>query len=240
MTTKILLVENSEHAVRPLGKLLSGTFQVTVAESVAAAVASSASSHYSATLLSGEMAGLFDLVADVCTLRAAGFSSVLVLSDDGAGVNLAKLLEAGAWDCLSTAIAGTELIARTNSLIRWSRKHDFAGHRANPDQGAEVIVGNMRITPSSQSVTVDGRDLRVSQREFDLLLALARRSGEVVTRRALMESLWGTHLVKQKRTTIVNVYLNRLRNRLGETVSNPRYLHTVYGAGVKLEAPRLA
>jgi DNA-binding response OmpR family regulator len=238
MTRKILLIENPAHTVRPLRNLLTSTFHVDITESVTATTALTASNHYVATLLNGGLASPSNLVADVCTLNSIGVSSILALTDHGAETSLTKFLKAGAWDCLPGTIPGAELIARINSLVQWSRNHNFAKNQLDHNLGDEVIVGDMHIFPSRQSVTIDGRDLKLPQREFDLLLILAQRQGEVITRRNILESLWGTHRAKGKRVTTVNVYLNRLRNRLDETGSHPRYLHTVYGAGVKLEAPR--
>ncbi|MBE3075970.1 MAG: winged helix-turn-helix domain-containing protein, partial [Actinobacteria bacterium] len=75
----------------------------------------------------------------------------------------------------------------------------------------------------------------LSRKEFDLLLALAHRPGEVVTKRELLADVWHQSYGGGDRT--VDVHLSWLRRKLGETAADPRYLHSVRGVGVRLAAP---
>ena len=81
--------------------------------------------------------------------------------------------------------------------------------------------------------TVAGRPLELSRLEFDLLAHLARRSPQVVSRRELLAEVWNQPYGGSDKT--VDVHLSWLRRKLGESASDPRYLHTVRGVGVKLE-----
>jgi DNA-binding response OmpR family regulator len=77
--------------------------------------------------------------------------------------------------------------------------------------------------------------VELARKEFDLLLALARRPGEVVTKRDLLAEVWQLAWGGSDRT--VDVHLSWLRRKLGESARQPRYLHSVRGVGVRLAAP---
>ena len=98
-----------------------------------------------------------------------------------------------------------------------------------------ITVGGLAIDTRSHEVTVDGRPVDLARKEFELLLALARRAGEVVTKRDLLAEVWQLAWGGSDRT--VDVHLSWLRRKLGETAAEPRYLHSVRGVGVKLAAP---
>ena len=78
-------------------------------------------------------------------------------------------------------------------------------------------------------------DLELSRREFDLLLLLAQRAGEVVTKREILEEVWHQPYGGGERT--VDVHLSWLRRKLGETAAHPAYLRSVRGVGVRLAPP---
>jgi DNA-binding response OmpR family regulator len=97
-----------------------------------------------------------------------------------------------------------------------------------------VQVGGLVVQPRARSATLDGRDLDLTRLEFDLLAHLARRSPDVVTRRELLAEVWRQPYGGADKT--VDVHLSWLRRKLGETAAEPRFLHTVRGVGVKLDA----
>ena len=103
------------------------------------------------------------------------------------------------------------------------------------DEDPVITVGGLSIDTRSREVTVDGRPVELARKEFDLLLALARRAGEVVSKRDLLAEVWQLAWGGSDRT--VDVHLSWLRRKLGETASEPRYLHSVRGVGVRLVAP---
>ena len=84
-------------------------------------------------------------------------------------------------------------------------------------------------------MTLAGQPLDLSRKEFDLLVALASRPGEVVTKRELLSEVWQQAYGGSDRT--VDVHLSWLRRKLGESASEPRYLHSVRGVGVRLVDP---
>ncbi|WP_169790911.1 winged helix-turn-helix domain-containing protein, partial [Streptomyces pathocidini] len=80
-----------------------------------------------------------------------------------------------------------------------------------------------------------GRELRLTRREFDLLAYLAFHADQVVSRRRILADVWRQPYVEDQ---TIDVHLSALRRKLGERASQPRYLHTVRGIGIKLAAPR--
>jgi len=112
------------------------------------------------------------------------------------------------------------------------RRAETAG--SGPGAG-ELVVGTLVVAPGRREASVDGRKLDLTRLEFDLLAHLARRSPEVVTRRELLAEVWQQPYGGADKT--VDVHLSWLRRKLGETGSEPRYLHTVRGVGVRLAAP---
>lgn len=109
------------------------------------------------------------------------------------------------------------------------RRGESEGH------GALVTVGSLEIDESRRVARIEDRTLELSRLEFDLLAHLARRSPQVVTRRELLAEVWNQPYGGSDKT--VDVHLSWLRRKLGESASEPRYLHTVRGVGIKLEPP---
>ena len=95
--------------------------------------------------------------------------------------------------------------------------------------------GGLEIDVPGRSVRLEGTALDLSPKEFDLLLCLARRRGEVVSKRDMLAEVWREPYGGGERT--VDVHLSWLRRKLGESAAEPRYLHTVFGVGVKLVDP---
>jgi DNA-binding response OmpR family regulator len=91
------------------------------------------------------------------------------------------------------------------------------------------------VDARTRTATLDDRALELSRKEFDLLLALAQRAGEVVTKRELLAEVWRQPYGGGDRT--VDVHLSWLRRKLGETAAEPRYLHSARGVGVRLAPP---
>jgi DNA-binding response OmpR family regulator len=95
-------------------------------------------------------------------------------------------------------------------------------------------VGSLVIDPARRSASLNEVPIKLTRREFDLLAYLALRSGEVVSRRELLQKVW--RQVDLDEATI-DVHVSLLRRKLGETAARPQYLHTVRGVGVRLGLP---
>jgi len=98
-----------------------------------------------------------------------------------------------------------------------------------------VSVGTLTVDPRSRRVTVAGRPVELSPKEFDLLAYLAARAGTVVPKRELLAEVWQLPYGGSDKT--LDVHLSWLRRKLGESGSEPRLLQTVRGVGVRLAEP---
>jgi DNA-binding response OmpR family regulator len=165
--------------------------------------------------------------ADVLSmLRAVSEVPVIVATARDDETEMVRVLDLGADDYVIKPFTATQLNARIKAVLRRTGK---------ADEDPVIVVGGLRIDTRSYEVTVDGRPVELARKEFELLLALARRAGEVVSKRDLLAEVWQLAWGGSDRT--VDVHLSWLRRKLGETAAAPRYLHSVRGVGVRLVAP---
>ena len=159
-------------------------------------------------------------------IRSVSDVPVIVVSarDDGEGI--VALLDAGADDYLVKPFAVDQLDARIRAVLRRAEQVVVAG---------PVVVGGLVIDELARTVSLDGTDLELSPKEFDLLLYLAQRPGVVISKREILAEVW--HLPYGGADKTVDVHLHWLRRKLGESADAPVYLHRVRGVGVKLVAP---
>ncbi|MFJ8577318.1 response regulator transcription factor [Micromonospora sp. NPDC093277] len=164
-------------------------------------------------------------------LRAVSSVPLIVATARDDEAEIVRMLDAGADDYLVKPFTAAQLDARVRAVLRRS-----AGDAATGDP--TVVVGGLRIDPRSRQVSLDGNAVELTPREFDLLHHLAGRPGQVVTKRELLTEVWRIPYGGADKT--VDVHLSWLRRKLGESAQEPRYLHTVRGVGVRLEAPGAA
>jgi DNA-binding response OmpR family regulator len=107
--------------------------------------------------------------------------------------------------------------------------------RDNGDAPSEVLaVGELEIRPADHLAFAHGRALSLSVRELDLLAALARREGRIVSREELYETVWGAPLRADDRS--VDVYVHKLRSKLALALPEWTFIHTHFGFGYRLAA----
>jgi DNA-binding response OmpR family regulator len=159
-------------------------------------------------------------------LRAVSRVPVIVATARGAEADIVGSLNAGADDYLVKPFGAAQLDARIRAVLRRSSE------QARP---SVIEVGGLRIDPGARLASLDGAELDLTPREFDLLHYLAARAGTVVTKRELLVEVWRLPYGGADKT--VDVHLSWLRRKLGETAQEPRYLHTVRRIGVRLAAP---
>ncbi|MFG3302267.1 response regulator transcription factor [Micromonospora chersina] len=160
-------------------------------------------------------------------LRAVSSVPVIVATARDDDAEIVRMLDAGADDYLVKPFTAAQLDARARAVLRRS-----AGA---PGTDPVLVVGGLRIDPRARQVTLDGTPVELTPREFDLLHHLAGRPGQVVTKRELLTEVWRIPYGGADKT--VDVHLSWLRRKLGESAQDPRYLHTVRGVGVRLDAP---
>lgn len=159
-------------------------------------------------------------------LRAVSQVPVIVATARDDESEIVAALDAGADDYLVKPFGAAQLDARIRAVLRRS------GDEAEP---GPLTVGRLTVDVQAREVTLDGRPIEMSPKEFDLLRYLAERAGQVVSRRELLAEVW--HLPYGGADKTVDVHLSWLRRKLGETAQRPVYLQTVRGVGVKLVDP---
>ncbi|MFC5722245.1 response regulator transcription factor [Streptomyces gamaensis] len=172
------------------------------------------------------MRGVTDIPVIIATAR-----------DDEA--EIVRLLNNGADDYLTKPFSVEQLSARLGAVLRRTQCAPQQSARAGGVQEPHdelIRVGDLSIDASRRKAALAGNFLDLTRREFDLLAFLARRPGVVVSRRTLLSEVWQQAYGDDQ---TIDVHLSWLRRKLGETAARPRYLHTVRGVGIKLEAPAL-
>ncbi|MGA9595971.1 MAG: response regulator transcription factor [Acidimicrobiia bacterium] len=135
-------------------------------------------------------------------------------------------LELGADDYVVKPFSPRELVARVRSVLRRS---------SATDKPAEVLeFTGLRIDEPARVVTLDGNELEMTPKEFDLLAFLARSPRQVFSRGQLLEQVWDSSADWQDPST-VTVHVRRLRRKLETDQENPRWITTVWGVGYKFE-----
>lgn len=168
--------------------------------------------------LPGELDGL-----DVCRhLRERGGPPVILLTARDAEVDRVLGLELGADDYVVKPFSPRELVARVKAVLRRAEGAD----RRDDDQVREV--GAVRVDLRRREVRVDDHPVPLTTRELDLLAHLAANAGTVLTRRQIVDAVWGVDWEGDERT--VDVHVRQLRRKVGDALP----LTTVWGVGYRL------
>jgi DNA-binding response OmpR family regulator len=181
--------------------------------------------------------GLPDLdgAAALRMLRGVTDVPVVVATARDDDASIVRLLNSGADDYLVKPFTPQHLNARIAAVLRRTRPGGPGGGDATgPIASPPLRVGDLAVDVRRRTATLAGASLDLTRREFDLLAYLAARPGEVVARGELLSTVWQQAYGGDQ---TIDVHLSWLRRKLGETAARPRYLHTVRGVGVKLEAP---
>jgi two-component system, OmpR family, phosphate regulon response regulator PhoB len=137
-------------------------------------------------------------------------------------------LELGADDYVVKPFSARELVARVRSVLRRSTAQPVS------NDGGVLDFGGLRIEPPTREVTVDGRRVELTPKEFDLLGVLARSPRQVFSRRQLLAQVWDSAPEYQDAAT-VTVHVGRLRQKLERDPENPRWITTSWGVGYRFE-----
>ena len=132
-------------------------------------------------------------------------------------------LRQGADDYVVKPFSPAELVARVDAVLR---RVDRAEERSEP-----LVAGEIRIDPAARQVTIGDEPVSLTQREFDLLLFMARHPHQAFSRNQLMDAVWQYSFYTD--TSTVTVHIRRLRTKLERDPSHPRHLETVWGIGYR-------
>jgi DNA-binding response OmpR family regulator len=165
---------------------------------------------------------------DVCrTLRSRSAVPIIMLTARGTETDRIVGLELGADDYVVKPFSVAEVVARIRAVLRRTGRTDDVAE-ALP---APFAVGGLDIDPAARRVRLDGSEVELTRKEFDLLLELARRAGSVVTREELMSRVWDENWFGSTKT--LDVHVGWLRRKLGDDPRDPRFVHTVRGVGFR-------
>jgi DNA-binding response OmpR family regulator len=183
--------------------------------------------------------GRFDLVildlmlprmggVEVCRqLRSRSQVPIIMLTAKGSETDKVAGLEVGADDYITKPFSMREFRSRVKAALRRSR---MAGESA-VEAGGAIETGELTIDFDRRMVTLGDREVKVTYVEFEILGALARSPGRVLTRETLLEHVWGDSDYRDPRT--VDVHIRHLREKLENDPKEPDYLFTVRGVGYR-------
>ena len=228
---RILLVEDEASIAEPFARVLAREgFDATIAAT--AAEAREAFARVAPDLV------LLDLNLpdgdgrDVCReLRATSDVPVIMVTARGTEVDRIVGLELGADDYVVKPFSGAEVVARIRAVLRRTGRGQG---EAQPPSGP-LAVGPVALDPAARRVRLDGEELELTRKEFDLLAELLAHAGSVVTREDLMARVWDENWFGSTKT--LDVHIGWLRRKLGDDPAAPRLIHTVRGVGFRFTAP---
>ncbi len=227
ITRKILIVEDEPDIVRLVEyNLRKAGFSTESANTGVDALKKLRTKHYDLIILDlmlPEMDG-FELCRIVKNDKAISSIPIIMLTARGEEVDRILGLELGADDYITKPFSPRELVARVKAILRRVEK----GYSSSEPE--EVIrKGDLEIDVSKFKVYKRGLPLEVSVKEFRLLLHLATHPGRVFTRQRLLDEVWGDEVYIEPRT--VDVHIRRLREKIEDNPSSPRYILTKRGVG---------
>jgi DNA-binding response OmpR family regulator len=229
MSEKIMVVEDDPAIQRSLKALLGAEgYEVVVTADGAEAVQMATTELPDLILLDVVLPGLNGL--QVCQqIRARIYTPIIMLTAKSDELDKVLGLEMGADDYVTKPFSPRELLARVRAHLRRTNVYEHGDAEGGP-----IEVGAIAIDEAAREVTVDGKLVQLTPKEFDLLLVLAANAGRVLERDTLLEKVWGESLYLDSRT--LDVHIRRLRLKVEPEPSDPRFIVTVPGVGYKLSS----
>jgi len=225
--TRILIVEDEASLSEPLAYLLEREgYETTIAADGLSAVAEFDRNGADLVLLDLMLPGLPG--TEVCReLRTRSSVPIIMLTAKDSEVDIVVGLELGADDYVTKPYSTRELLARIRAVMR--RRID-----TDDDESQVLEAGSVRMDVERHAVSVDGTDVAMPLKEFELLELLLRNSGRVLTRGQLIDRVWGADYFGDTKT--LDVHIKRIRSKIEKKPSEPTMLVTVRGLGYRFEA----
>ena len=225
--TRVLVVEDEESFSDALSYMLRREgYEVEVAATGPDALTAFDRAGADMVLLDLMLPGLSG--TEVCrSLRARSHVPIIMVTARDSEVDKVVGLELGADDYVTKPFSSRELVARIRAVLR---------RGAEPEElmTSTVEAGPVRMDVERHVVSVDGTQVAMPLKEFDLLELLLRNAGRVLTRGQLIDRVWGADYVGDTKT--LDVHVKRLRSKIEPDPANPKHLVTVRGLGYKFEA----
>jgi DNA-binding response OmpR family regulator len=169
---------------------------------------------------------------EVCrTVRSEKDIPILMVTARKEDIDKIRGLGLGADDYIVKPFSPGELVARVNSHLSRYERLTKREEKGEVPKGQEMVIGDLRILPEAWRVFVGDREVKLTNKEFELLLFLASNPNLVFTKDKLFDRIWGLDSLGD--TATVTVHINRIREKIEEDSANPRYIETVWGAGYR-------
>ena len=225
--TRVLIVEDEPDLADPLAYLLRREgFDVDVAEDGPAALASFQEHGADIILLDLMLPGMPG--TEVCRqIRTSSSVPIIMVTAKDSEVDIVVGLELGADDYVTKPYSARELLARMRAVLRRTA-------HAEADLDDRILTGGrVTLDIDRHTVSVDGREINMPLKEFELLEVLMRNAGRVLTRGQLIDRVWGSDYFGDTKT--LDVHIKRIRSRIEENPGEPVLLVTVRGLGYRFE-----
>lgn len=166
----------------------------------------------------------------ISRLREWSMLPIIVLSVRSDEAEKVEALDAGANDYVTKPFGISELMARIRAMLRMRSEET-----KTPDEST-FENGELRVDLASRTVTVNGKLVQLSRKEYDLLKLLVNNAGQVLTHQQIMRLIWGPS--REDETHHLRVLIGHLRQKLGDQPTRPRYILTEQGVGYRLLNPQ--
>jgi len=231
MPRKVLLIED-DHDIAALVAmhLRDEDYEVEVHHDGTEGLAAAERGEHDLLILDLMLPGIDGL--SICRQLRGGerYLPILMLTAKSSELDRVLGLELGADDYLTKPFSIRELVARVKALFR--RAEAMGGKNLEATGKNQTLQsGAMRIDAEKRNVSIDGKVMELTAKEFDLLLHFARHPGRVYSRVQLLDQVWGYGHEGYEHT--VNSHINRLRAKIEQDPANPHYILTVWGVGYK-------
>lgn len=227
--TRILIIEDNKNLATGLRNNLEiEGYEVQVAADGTSGLSQARSSSPDLIVLDLMLPGM-DGYRVLRTLREEGIDTpVLILSARGEETDKVLGFHLGADDYVAKPFGLLELLARIDALLRRA-----ANSRSKPKLGGPIAFGSVHVDPGTHTVRRHGEPVLLRPKEYDLLVALIQRRGQVASRAELLEEVWGYSGEVYSRT--VDTHVAELRRKLEENAAEPRHILTVRKTGYRIQ-----
>jgi two-component system, OmpR family, response regulator RegX3 len=226
----ILMVEDEESITVPLAEALDREgFDTQVAGTVAEALEKAEQRMPDLVLLDVMLpdGSGYDVAR---TLRERSKVPIIMLTARGEETDRIVGLELGADDYIVKPFSAREVAARIRAVLR--RAGD--PRAAAPAKEGPLEVGPVRVDRDRRAASLNGEEIDLTRKEFELLSLLLSEAGAVISRERLIDEVWDTNWFGSTKT--LDVHVSSLRRKLGDDSQNPRFIHTVRGVGFRFAA----
>ncbi|NLA34076.1 MAG: response regulator transcription factor [Actinobacteria bacterium] len=221
---RLLLVEDDEAIARPLTRALGREdFTVVHVDCGTDAIRTFDDGEFDLVLLDLTLPDIDGL--DVCrAIRERNIEiPIVMLTARSDELDLVVGFDAGADDYLGKPFSMAELTARLRARLRLAKAVDHT-----------MVAGALSVDPASRRCILDGEELHLTPKEYEILVMLMHEAGRVVSRQRIVLDLWSGDSDAASRS--LDVHMSSLRKKLGETTEATRFIHTVRGVGFRFEA----